>query len=131
MFSFINWFILFICFILLSQLFSLWMYREGFETSEENPANKEYSKKEYSAYNENDTQILAQKNAGNIEYLKERIHGIEDIKQQVDTLNVNFQSLQEQVNTIIQSQQDYATQMTGGEAPNIDGLDEEADEDTQ
>ena len=79
---------------------------------------------QYQPYNMNDpnnTLILAQQNAGNIAYLKERMDSVQGIYKQVQDLSGNVQSLQEQVNSLLQTQQDYANQMTGGTAPNITG----------
>ena len=67
------------------------------------------------------TFMLAQQNAGNIEYLKQRIDSVQGIFQQVQDLSGNVQSLQTQVNGLVQSQKDYADQMTGGTAPEISG----------
>ena len=43
------------------------------------------------------------------------------MNQQVQDLSGNVQSLQTQVNGLVQSQKDYADQMTGGTAPEISG----------
>ena len=77
--------------------------------------------------------ILAQQNAGNILYLKDRIGNIQGLYQQVQDLSGNVQTLQTQVNGLVQAQQDYANQMTGGTAPDITGTtsdDNEEDTDT-
>jgi TolA-binding protein len=69
----------------------------------------------------NNTFMLAQQNAGNIEYLKQRIDAVQGMNQQVQDLSGNVQTLQTQVNGLVQAQQDYANQMTGGTAPEITG----------
>jgi TolA-binding protein len=87
----------------------------------------------YDTNNPNNAMILAQQNAGNISYLKDRISNIQGLYQQVQDLSGNVQTLQTQVNGLVQSQQDYANQMTGGTAPNITGTtsdDNEEDTDT-
>lgn len=76
----------------------------------------------------NNTFMLAQQNAGNIEYLKQRIDGVQGMYQQVQDLSGNVQSLQTQVTGLVQAQQDYANQMTGGTAPEVTGAVEEGDE---
>ena len=67
------------------------------------------------------TFMLAQQNAGNIEYLKQRIDAVQGQYQQVQDLCGNVQALQTQVNGLVQAQQDYANQMTGGTAPEVTG----------
>lgn len=67
------------------------------------------------------TFMLAQQNAGNIEYLKQRIDSVQGMNQQVQDLSGNVQTLQTQVNGLVQAQKDYADQMTGGTAPEISG----------
>jgi hypothetical protein len=87
------------------------------------------SYQQYDTSNPKNTLILAQQNAGNIEYLKGRIEDVQGIFNQVQDLSGNVQALQEQVNGLITAQQDYATQMTGGVAPEISGaIPEEDDE---
>ena len=75
----------------------------------------------YQQYNSQDPLILAQQNAGNIEYLKGRIDDVQGMYKQVQDLSGNYQTLQEQVNGLVTAQQQYATQMTGGTAPQISG----------
>jgi P-type conjugative transfer protein TrbJ len=89
---------------------------------------------QYSQYenNPNNTLILAQKNAGNIEYLKQRVDKVQGMYDQVQDLSGNVGALQTQLNGLVQAQQDYANQMTGGTAPEISGAidpDDNEDED--
>ena len=67
------------------------------------------------------TFLMAQQNAGNIEYLKGRIDSIQGMYNQVQDLSGNVAALQTQVNGLVAANQQYATQMTGGTAPNITG----------
>ena len=75
----------------------------------------------YDTNNPNNALILAQQNAGNISYLKDRLENYNDVYQQVQDLSGNVQTLQTQVNSLLQSQQDYANQMTGGKPPEVTG----------
>ena len=80
----------------------------------------------YQTYDTNSPEnvlILAQKNAGNIEYLRERIDGTQakDVNKQIQDLTTAVQTLQDQVNGLISSQQSYTDQMTGGTPPVITG----------
>ena len=67
------------------------------------------------------TFLMSQQNAGNIEYLKGRIDDVQGMYKQVQDLSGSVQALQEQVNGLVTAQQDYATQMTGGVPPDITG----------
>jgi hypothetical protein len=67
------------------------------------------------------TFLMSQQNAGNIEYLKQRIDAVQGIFNQVQDLSGNVNVLQEQVNGLVAAQQQYATQMTGGVAPDVTG----------
>jgi hypothetical protein len=75
----------------------------------------------YDTNNPNNALILAQQNAGNISYLKERLDNLTNVNQEIQDLSGNVQSLQTQVNGLVQAQQDYANQMTGGSAPQVTG----------
>lgn len=112
----IVFFIILICFqiILANHLV------EGLETGE--------SYQSYDTSNPANVLILAQQNAGNIEYLKGRIQGVEGINKQVQDLSGNVLALQEQVTGLVTAQQQYATQMTGGVAPDISGATSSEDE---
>ena len=78
--------------------------------------------KPYDTNNPNNALILAQQNAGNISFLKQRLDTLTGINQQVQDLSGNVQSLQTQVTGLIQAQQDYTNQMTGGKPPQITGV---------
>ena len=75
----------------------------------------------YDTNNPANALILAQQNAGNIEYLKGRIQDVQGMNKQVQDLSGNVLALQEQVNGLVTAQKEYATQMTGGTAPQISG----------
>jgi hypothetical protein len=86
---------------------------------------------DYDVTNPNNALILAQKNAGNIAYLKERMDSIDITNQQqiIQDISGNVQALQTQVNGLAEAQQGYATQLTGGSAPTITGtMPEDEDE---
>ena len=112
----IVFFIILICF----QLILANHIVEGLETG------KTYQP--YDTNNPANTLILAQQNAGNIEYLKGRIQDVQGMNKQVQDLSGNVQTLQEQVSGLVTAQQQYATQMTGGTAPDISGATEPEDE---
>jgi uncharacterized protein YoxC len=88
-------------------------------SSSTNSSNASYNP--YDTNNPNNALILAQQNAGNIDYLKQRFDSIQGVFQQVQDLSGNVATLQDQVNGLVSAQQQYATQMTGGTAPEISG----------
>ena len=69
------------------------------------------------------TAVLVQQNAGNIEYLKQRIDAVQNMDQQIRDLSANVTSLSTQVDGLVQSQQQYATQISGGTPPTVTGTD--------
>ena len=90
------------------------------------PQTSSSTSSQYQPYNTNDPNnvlILAQQNAGNISYLKERLDSIQGIDQDVQDISGNVATLQTQVNGMLQQQQQYATKMTGGtgQPPQITG----------
>ena len=89
--------------------------------------NTQQNYKQYDTQSPNNVMILAQQNAGNIEYLKQRIDTIQGIFEQVKGLSNDVKQLQTQMDGLLQTQQDYANQMTGGTAPEISGLNDNDD----
>ena len=80
--------------------------------------------KQYDKQISHNTFLMAQQNAGNIEYLKQRIDAVQNMNSQVQDLSANVASLQSQVTSLAQSQQQYATQIAGGTTPpTISGTD--------
>lgn len=67
---------------------------------------------EYKNYNENDALILSKQNAANIMFLKSRYDDITGMQNEINDLSNNVSSLQTQVNGLVQSQQDYASNIT-------------------
>jgi hypothetical protein len=117
MLTLVNILIVFFIILILYQILLASRIIEGLE-NQYNP---------YDVNNPNNALILAQQNAGNISYLKERLDNLTGINQQVQDLSGNFQSLQTQVTGLVQSQQDYANQMTGGSAPQVTGAVEDGE----
>jgi hypothetical protein len=67
---------------------------------------------DYQEYSPNDALILAKQNAGNISYLKSRVDGLdqtsEKMSRYVFDISNNLVALNDQVNTIIEQQAQYA-----------------------
>ena len=79
----------------------------------------------YKEYSGDDPMILAQQNAGNIEYLKSRVDDLSNIKGDVDTMKQDMSTMQIQIDGLVQQQADMATELSGGGEPvSVDGLDE-------
>jgi len=137
MLTLINFLIIFFCFLILYQVFLAYFKVSIVEgmmdvvptisptaapTNQMLPnltINQVY--RQYDKEIANNTFMLAQQNAGNIEYLKQRIDSVQGMNQQIQDLSGNVQTLQTQVIGLVQAQQDYANQMTGGTAPEISG----------
>lgn len=100
--------------LLLAYQFSLAFFdlKEGFQT-----ANLEYQK-----YNGDDPMILAQQNAGNIEYLKQQIDSLLALKKEVKDTSENVEQLNSQILTLTQQQEQAAIQMVGSEPVQISGI---------
>ena len=75
----------------------------------------------YDTNNPANALILAQQNAGNIEYIKQRLDSIQGLDQEVQYISGNVITLQDQLNQMLTTQQQYANQMTGGTPPDITG----------
>lgn len=83
---------------------------------------------EYQPYNLNDPNsalILSQQNAGNINYLKERIDELTSVKKDVDDLKQNVSLMQTQIDGLVQQQADFGTELAGSTPPTITGTETE------
>ena len=88
------------------------------------------SYQQYDTNNPSNALILAQQNAGNIEYIKQRMDTVQGMSQQFQDLSGNVASLQEQVNGLVSAQQQYASQISGGTPPNVTGTETDDTTDT-
>jgi FtsZ-interacting cell division protein ZipA len=94
------------------------------------PSTTDASYKPYNLHDPNNSLILSQQNAGNIEYLKKKIDDLQNINSTVNDLSGNVVALQEQVNGLVSQQQQYASQVSGGTAPEVSGTDSDNPPDT-
>jgi len=76
----------------------------------------------YQPYDEKSVMIMQQKNAGNIEFLKGRLDDMSGLTEEVQDISGNVSILQTQMLGLVQSQQDYASQMLGTTPPEITGV---------
>jgi len=89
---------------------------------------------EYKPYDKNDpnnTLILAQQNAGNIEVLNGRVTKLDGLNDKVNTLQQIVDGIQPQIDAIVQQQADYATDLAGDTPVEITGLNEEPDQEEE
>lgn len=102
---------------------------EGLENEDTTGTTQEY--KPYNLNDPNNSLILAQQNAGNIEVLKGRIDNLDGVKKKVDYMQKSVDSMQIQINGLVQQQADYAQEIAGSTPPDITGTDEETIENVE
>jgi hypothetical protein len=105
---------------------------EGLENGDTSTSSS--STQEYKPYNLNDPNnslILAQQNAGNIEVLKGRIDSFDGVKKKVDDMQQSIDSMQTQIDGLVQQQADYAQEIAGSTPPTVTGTDELTSEDVE
>jgi predicted PurR-regulated permease PerM len=66
-------------------------------------------------------EILSQKNAGNIEYLKDRIKEVDNMNSRINTIQENVDLMQVQINNLVEQQANYAQELAGDTPPTITG----------
>ena len=124
--------VIFVCLMvyqayLANSTFGLEMFPNKLIEGLENEDTTGTSTQEYKPYNLNDPNnslILAQQNAGNIEVLKGRINNLDNVKKQVDDMQQSIDSMQTQIDGLVQQQADYAQEIAGSTPPEITGTDE-------
>jgi peptidoglycan hydrolase CwlO-like protein len=77
--------------------------------------------KKYQPYDSNDALILGKQNAGNIIVLEKQVNEMTGLNEEVQDLSGNVANLQEQVNSLVSAQKDYASQMAPSTPPDISG----------
>jgi len=122
MLSLINCLILFFILLIIWQIFTVFFGEyiiEGLENQSQGQTEGQYQP--YDTNNPSNALILAQQNAGNINVLKQQLDNLLGLNKEVQDISGNVVTLQSQVNGLVQAQQQYATQMTGGKPPVITG----------
>ena len=110
----IKFLILFFIMLIIYQIFLAIFGENIIEGMEGEPSSS------YQNY-DNDPLILAKQNAGNIEYLKGQVTGLQGIDKKVDDLSKNVDTLNTQVIALVQQQADAAQQLAGNKELNISG----------
>jgi len=118
MLSLIN-FLIFIFILLITYQIFLAFFGDIVEGLENPPSNQQYQP--YDTNNQSNALILAQQNAGNISVLKQQVDGLVGLTKEVHDISGNLVTLQDQVNQLVEQQQQYATQLTGGSPPEVTG----------
>ena len=95
---------------------------EGLENETKTTSTGEYQP--YNVSDPNNSLILAQQNAGNIEVLKGRIDKFDGVKEKIDTMQQNMDSMQVQIDSLVQQQADYAVELAGDTPPEVTGTEE-------
>ncbi len=121
--------IVFFTFLLIYQILPYlpsFTLREGLEnedtTASTTTTTSDTTAVEYQPYNSNDPMILAQQNAGNIEFLKKRVDDLNGMKQTIDNLTENVNKLNDEVGQLAQQQADYAQNLVGTTPPSVSGI---------
>ena len=89
---------------------------------------------DYQPYNVNDPNnslILSQQNAGNIEVIKGRMDGLDGIKQSVDTMQESIDLMQTQIDGLVEQQVEYAQELAGPTPPDVTGTEYETTENVE
>ena len=92
---------------------------EGLETNSSSSTTQEY--KPYNLNDPNNSLILSQQNAGNIEVLKGRIDTLDGMNKKVDNIQQSIDSMQVQIDSLVQQQADYAQELAGSTPPTVTG----------
>lgn len=105
---------------------------EGLE-SNNNTSNSEDTNtyKPYNLSDPNNSLILAQQNAGNIEVLKGRIDNLDGVKKRVDDMQQSIDMMQTQIDGLVQQQADYAQEIAGSQPIEVTGTGQENVEDVE
>lgn len=100
--------------IFLAHITSKMNFIEGLESQTYQP---------YDLNNPNNTLILAQQNAGNIQVLKKQMDGVLHLNREVQDISGNLNSLSTQVTNMIEEQQQYVQTNLPSTPPQITGAD--------
>lgn len=120
--------------ILISYQIYLAMLSSTFSTSLiEGLENNDTTTSNYKPYtiNPNNSLILAQQNAGNIEVLKGRINNLDGVKQSIDDIKQSINSMQTQIDGLVQQQANYAQEIAGSTPVDVTGTSYETTENVE
>lgn len=95
----------------------------------ESEPNSDDAYKPYNMNDPNNALILGQQNAGNIEVLKGRIDKLDGVDAKVDTMQQNMISMQVQIDSLVEQQSSFATDLAGDEPVTLTGQNDDEEED--
>jgi hypothetical protein len=94
------------------------------ESTTDTTTNTSIQYQPYNISDPNNSLILPQQNAGNIEVLKARIDNFDGVKEQIDTMQQNIDSMQVQMDSLVQQQAQFAQDLAGDTPPEVTGTEE-------
>lgn len=113
--SIIAFFAVLLTYQILSSIFSYFCtFREGLDETASNVPT-------YTDYNQNDPLILAKQNAGNIEYIKQKLEPLEKLPPIVDKLTTDMSNLNDQMIALTQSQSDTMNSVNASATTSVNG----------
>ena len=104
---------------------------EGLENADTTTSTGSQEYKPYNVSDPNNSLILAQQNAGNIEVLKGRVDKLDGVNDKVVTMQQSIDSMQTQIDGLVQQQADYAQDMAGSTPADVTGTDGETTENVE
>jgi hypothetical protein len=104
---------------------------EGLENADTTTTTSSQEYKPYNVSDPNNSLILAQQNAGNIEVLKGRVDKLDGVNDKVVTMQQSIDSMQTQIDGLVQQQADYAQDMAGSTPADVTGTDGETTENVE
>jgi len=104
---------------------------EGLENADTTTSTGSQDYQPYNVNDPNNSLILAQQNAGNIEVLKGRVDKLDGVNDKVVTMQQSIDSMQTQIDGLVQQQADYAQDMAGSTPPDVSGTDGETTENVE
>jgi hypothetical protein len=102
---------------------------EGLENDKLINTTQEY--KPYNLNDPNNSLILAQQNAGNIEVLRGRIDSLDGVNKKVYNIEQSINSMQTQIDGLVQQQLDYAQEIAGSTPLEVTGTEPESAENVE
>jgi hypothetical protein len=103
---------------------------EGLDNNDTSTSSSTSSYKPYQI-DPNNSLILSQQNAGNIEVLKGRINSLDGVKQSIADINQSINSMQTQIDGLVQQQANYAQEIAGSTPVDITGTSYETTENVE
>lgn len=111
--------IIIVLFLIISQIYMEYSKPYLLEGLDNNVTYTEYASNNTSQ----DALILAQQNAGNIEFLKQQVDSLLGLQTQVNTLSNEMDTMSSQINDLGQQIADYGTAVAGSEPLTVSGTD--------